>query len=187
MHTTTASTPQARQPASPPALAVDAKGVSLTFQTSDGQVEALSKVDLQVAAGEFVSLIGPSGCGKTTLLRVIADLEQPSAGTIAVNGVTPDEARLKRHYGYIFQAPALYPWRTIELNVMLPLEIMGIPAEERKARAARYLALVNLSGFERKFPWQLSGGMQQRASIARALTFEPALLLMDEPFGALDE
>ena len=118
---------------------------------------------------------------------MIADLEQPTAGTIAVNGVTPDEARLKRHYGYVFQAPALYPWRTIERNVMLPLEIMGYPAEERKARAARYLALVNLSGFERKFPWQLSGGMQQRASIARALSFDPALLLMDEPFGALDE
>jgi NitT/TauT family transport system ATP-binding protein len=183
MHTPIASGTESRQTA----LAVDAKGVSLTFETSDGQVEALSKIDLQIAAGDFVSFIGPSGCGKTTLLRVIADLEQPSAGTIAVNGVTPDEARLKRHYGYIFQAPALYPWRTIERNIMLPLEIMGIPAEERKVRAARYLALVNLSGFERKFPWQLSGGMQQRASIARALSFEPALLLMDEPFGALDE
>jgi NitT/TauT family transport system ATP-binding protein len=187
MHTTIASATQAEQPAEPPALAVDAKGVSLIFETSDGQVEALSKIDLRVAAGEFVSFIGPSGCGKTTLLRVIADLEQPSAGSIAVNGETPEEARLKRHYGYVFQAPALYPWRTVERNVMLPLEIMGIPAEERKARAARYLALVNLSGFARKFPWQLSGGMQQRASIARALSFDPALLLMDEPFGALDE
>src|SRR5271170_698275 len=146
MHTPIATGTQARRPAESPALAVDARGVSLTFQTSDGLVEALSKVDLQIAAGEFVSFIGPSGCGKTTLLRVIADLEQPSAGTIAVNGLTPDEARLKRHYGYIFQAPALYPWRTIERNVMLPLEIMGIPAEERRARAARYLALVNLSG-----------------------------------------
>jgi NitT/TauT family transport system ATP-binding protein len=187
MHTTIASATTAGHAAEPPALAVDAKGVSLTFETSDGQVEALSKIDLQVAAGEFVSFIGPSGCGKTTLLRVIADLEQPSAGSIAVNGETPEEARLKRHYGYVFQAPALYPWRTLERNVMLPLEIMGIPAEERKARAARYLALVNLSGFERKYPWQLSGGMQQRASIARALSFDPALLLMDEPFGALDE
>jgi NitT/TauT family transport system ATP-binding protein len=168
-------------------LAVDARGVSLTFETSDGPVEALSKIDLQVGAGDFVSLIGPSGCGKTTLLRLIADLEQPTKGTILVNGVTPDEARLKRQYGYIFQAPALYPWRTIERNVMLPLEIMGFSAGERRSRAERYLKLVNLAGFERKFPWQLSGGMQQRASIARALSFDPALLLMDEPFGALDE
>jgi NitT/TauT family transport system ATP-binding protein len=171
----------------PSTLAVDARGVSVTFETLDGDVEALAKVDLQVKAGDFVSLIGPSGCGKTTLLRVIADLEHPTEGTVLVNGVTPEEARLKRHYGYIFQAPALYPWRTIERNVMLPLEVMGFAAEERKARAAHYLKLVNLAGFERKFPWQLSGGMQQRASIARALSFEPALLLMDEPFGALDE
>jgi NitT/TauT family transport system ATP-binding protein len=168
-------------------LAVDARGVSLTFETSDGDVQALSKVDLQVKAGDFVSFIGPSGCGKTTLLRIIADLEQPTEGTVLVNGVTPEQARLERYYGYIFQAPALYPWRTVERNVVLPLEIMGFPLAERKARAARYLKLVNLAGFERKFPWQLSGGMQQRASIARALTFEPALLLMDEPFGALDE
>jgi NitT/TauT family transport system ATP-binding protein len=167
--------------------AVDIRDASLTFETSDGEVEALSKVDLQVAAGDFVSLIGPSGCGKTTLLRVIADLEQPTAGTVLVNGVSPHEARVRRQYGYVFQAPALYPWRTVERNVMLPLEVMGFDASERKARARRYLELVNLSGFERKFPWQLSGGMQQRASIARALSFDPALLLMDEPFGALDE
>jgi NitT/TauT family transport system ATP-binding protein len=173
--------------AAPSALAVDARGVSLTFETSDGDVQALAKVDLQVGAGDFVSFIGPSGCGKTTLLRIIADLEQPTEGTVLVNGTTPERARLGRYYGYIFQAPALYPWRTIERNVMLPLEIMGFSSEQRKARAARYLKLVNLAGFERKFPWQLSGGMQQRASIARALTFEPALLLMDEPFGALDE
>jgi NitT/TauT family transport system ATP-binding protein len=168
-------------------LAVDIRDLSLTFETSDGQVNALAGVDLQIAEGEFVSFIGPSGCGKTTLLRIIADLEQPTAGTIQVNGVSPEEARLKRAYGYVFQAPALYPWRTLEQNVMLPLELMGISPEERKERAARYLALVNLSGFERKFPWQLSGGMQQRASIARALSFDPMLLLMDEPFGALDE
>jgi NitT/TauT family transport system ATP-binding protein len=169
------------------ALAVDARGVSLTFQTGDGEVQALANVNLQVADGDFVSFIGPSGCGKTTLLRVIADLEHPTAGTILVNGITPGEARRQRHYGYIFQAPALYPWRTVERNVMLPLEIMGFDAKERRARTERYLKLVNLSGFERKFPWQLSGGMQQRASIARALSFDPALLLMDEPFGALDE
>ncbi len=169
------------------ALAVDARGVSLTFQTGDGEVQALADVDLQIGEGDFVSFIGPSGCGKTTLLRVIADLQRPTAGTILVNGVTPERARLQRHYGYIFQAPALYPWRTIERNVMLPLEIMGFDAKARRERMERYLKLVNLSGFERKFPWQLSGGMQQRASIARALSFDPALLLMDEPFGALDE
>jgi NitT/TauT family transport system ATP-binding protein len=169
------------------ALAIDIRDVSLTFETSDGTVDALSKVDLQVAAGDFVSFIGPSGCGKTTLLRIVADLQRPTSGTLLVNGMSPEEARLQRRYGYIFQAPALYPWRTIERNVMLPLEVMGFPAAERRERARRYLELVGLSGFERKFPWQLSGGMQQRASIARALSFDPALLLMDEPFGALDE
>jgi len=176
-----------RPEAIPQALAVHAKGVSLTFQTADGEVRALSGVDLDVAKGDFVSFIGPSGCGKTTLLRVIADLERPTAGAILVNGVPAEKARLGRHYGYVFQAPALYPWRTIERNVALPLEIMGYDGADRRDRVERYLKLVNLSGFERKFPWQLSGGMQQRASIARALSFDPALLLMDEPFGALDE
>lgn len=173
--------------ATAPALAIDVRAVSLTFHASDGDVQALSKVDLQVGNGDFVSIIGPSGCGKTTLLRIIADLQQPDAGTISINGVSPERARLGRHYGYIFQAPALYPWRTIERNVALPLEIMGFDAAERRRRTEHYLKLVNLSGFERKFPWQLSGGMQQRVSIARALSFDPALLLMDEPFGALDE
>ncbi|MFO1149829.1 MAG: ABC transporter ATP-binding protein [Alsobacter sp.] len=166
---------------------ISARGLSLTYDTGDGAVQALSNVELDIAPGEFVSLIGPSGCGKTTLLRVIADLETPTGGSITVNGVSPHEARLKRSYGYVFQAPALYPWRTIARNVSLPLEIMGYPKAERAARVARNLELVNLSGFERKFPWQLSGGMQQRASIARALSFDPHLLLMDEPFGALDE
>ncbi|MEH2478953.1 NitT/TauT family transport system ATP-binding protein [Nitrobacteraceae bacterium AZCC 2146] len=168
-------------------LAVDVSNVSLTFDTADGKVEALSNVSLQIADGEFVSFIGPSGCGKTTMLRVIADLQQPTSGSLTVNGMTADQARLSRAYGYVFQAPALFPWRTIEANLKLPLEIMGYSEGERKALAARYLALVNLTGFERKFPWQLSGGMQQRVSIARALSFDPALLLMDEPFGALDE
>ena len=177
----------AQRPAPERLLAVDVRDVSLTFETSDGKVEALCGIDLQVAQREFVSFIGPSGCGKTTLLRIIADLEQPTAGTVTVNGMSPEAARRRRDYGYIFQAPALYPWRTIERNVMLPLEVMGFSREERRARAQRYLSLVNLSGFERKFPWQLSGGMQQRTSIARALSFDPALLLMDEPFGALDE
>ena len=169
------------------ALTVDMRGVSLTFETRDGEVEALANVNLQISDGDFVSFIGPSGCGKTTLMRIIADLQKPTAGTILINGISPEQARLQRHYGYIFQAPALYPWRTIERNVALPLEIMGFDAKERRERVDRYLKLVNLSGFERKFPWQLSGGMQQRASIARALSFDPALLLMDEPFGALDE
>jgi NitT/TauT family transport system ATP-binding protein len=168
-------------------LVVDARNVSLAFETRDGGVEALANVDLQIAEGDFVSLIGPSGCGKTTLLRLIADLERPSAGTLLVNGVSAEEARLRRAYGYMFQAPGLYPWRTIRENVMLPLEVMGFPRSERRERADRYLELVNLAGFERKYPWQLSGGMQQRASLARALSFDPALLLMDEPFGALDE
>ncbi|BBE71877.1 ABC transporter ATP-binding protein [Oharaeibacter diazotrophicus] len=166
---------------------IDVRGLSLTFQTADGPVHALKDVDLAVEKGDFVSFIGPSGCGKTTLLRVIADLEQPTAGTIAVNGVSPEQARLARAYGYVFQAAALYPWRTIARNVALPLEIMGLSKAEQDARIARNLALVNLAGFEKKFPWQLSGGMQQRASIARALAVEPDLLLMDEPFGALDE
>jgi NitT/TauT family transport system ATP-binding protein len=168
-------------------LAVAMKGVSLTFQTADGPVFALSDVDLTIGKGEFVSFIGPSGCGKTTLLRIVADLEQATGGSVLVNGVSPEAARLSRQYGYVFQAPALYPWRTVERNVMLPLEVFGMPEAERRERAKRYLGLVNLAGFERKFPWQLSGGMQQRASIARALCFDPQLLLMDEPFGALDE
>jgi NitT/TauT family transport system ATP-binding protein len=166
---------------------IDITGLSLTFMTNDGPVEALSGINLKVGRGEFVSLIGPSGCGKTTLLRVIADLEKPTGGRIEVNGVSPQEAREKRAYGYVFQAPALYPWRNIARNVALPLEIMGLSREERRKRVAANLDLVNLTGFERKFPWQLSGGMQQRASIARALSVEPDLLLMDEPFGALDE
>jgi len=169
------------------ANAIAASSLNLVFQTGDGPVHALSDVDLEVAPGDFVSFIGPSGCGKTTLLRVIADLEQPTSGAIAVNGMTPREARLNRAYGYVFQAAGLYPWRTIEKNVRLPLEVMGYPAEERAAQVARVLDLVGLGGFGRMFPWQLSGGMQQRASIARALAFDADLLLMDEPFGALDE
>jgi NitT/TauT family transport system ATP-binding protein len=166
---------------------IAARDLSLVFQTNDGPVHALSSVTLDIARGEFVSFIGPSGCGKTTLLRVIADLEQPTSGAISVNGMTPEQARMKRAYGYVFQAAALYPWRTIEKNVSLPLEIMGLPKAEQQERVKRTLALVNLTGFEKKYPWQLSGGMQQRASIARALSFDADLLLMDEPFGALDE
>ena len=168
-------------------VVIKTQKLDLTFQTNDGPVHALSNIDLQINRGEFVSFIGPSGCGKTTLLRVIADLEQPTGGSISVNGVSPGEARLARAYGYVFQAAALYPWRTIGANVLLPLEVMGMAKGEREERVAKNLDLVNLTGFEKKFPWQLSGGMQQRASIARALSFDPDMLLMDEPFGALDE
>lgn len=164
---------------------IDARDLSLTFTTADGPVYALQGINLTVNDGDFVSFIGPSGCGKTTLLRVIADLEQATAGTISVNGMSPAQARMARSYGYVFQAPALYPWRTVEKNVGLPLEIMG--TADAASRVKRNLELVNLAGFEKKFPWQLSGGMQQRVSIARALAVEPKLLLMDEPFGALDE
>ncbi len=166
---------------------IEARKLGLVFQTNDGPVQALADVDLAIGKGEFVSFIGPSGCGKTTLLRVIADLEKPTAGTISVNGMTPEQAREARAYGYVFQAAALFPWRTIERNVALPLEVMGLARSEQAARIKRTLDLVNLSGFEKKYPWQLSGGMQQRASIARALAFDADLLLMDEPFGALDE
>ncbi|WP_416795594.1 ABC transporter ATP-binding protein [Ciceribacter azotifigens] len=170
-----------------PSSVVSAKDLSLVFQTNDGPVHALSNVDLEVEKGDFVSFIGPSGCGKTTFLRVIADLEKHTSGAITVNGMTPENARKDRSYGYVFQAAALYPWRTIEKNIALPLEIMGYGKEEQRRRIEETLKLVNLTGFGKKFPWQLSGGMQQRASIARALAFDADLLLMDEPFGALDE
>jgi NitT/TauT family transport system ATP-binding protein len=170
-----------------PQTAIEIEGLSLSFDTADGPVQALSNVSLTIKRGDFVSFIGPSGCGKTTLLRVVADLESPTSGVIRVNGLTPENARASRAYGYVFQAPALYPWRTVARNIALPLEIMGFSRKEREARIAKGLDLVNLSGFGAKYPWQLSGGMQQRASIARALSFDPDLLLMDEPFGALDE
>jgi len=166
---------------------IDISQLSLVFPTSDGDVHALDDIGLQVNAGDFVSFIGPSGCGKTTLLRVIADLETPTSGHISVNGLSPEQARLARAYGYVFQSASLYPWRTIAKNIALPLEIMGLGKAVIAERVERNLSLVNLAGFEKKYPWQLSGGMQQRASIARALAVEPDLLLMDEPFGALDE
>ncbi|WP_040610343.1 ABC transporter ATP-binding protein [Oceaniovalibus guishaninsula] len=168
-------------------MVVEARRLDLTFQTADGPVQALSDVSLDIRAGDFVSFIGPSGCGKTTFLRVIAGLEEATGGSVSVNGMTPDEARRARAYGYVFQAAGLYPWRTIGRNVKLPLEIMGFDRAEQDRRMRDVLRLVELEGFERKYPWQLSGGMQQRASIARALAFDAALLLMDEPFGALDE
>ena len=153
----------------------------------DGITNVVDGVNLKIPDGAYCCFLGPSGCGKTTMLRVIADLQQPTSGSLLVNGMSAEAARLARSYGYVFQAPALFPWRTIEKNLKLPLEIMGFSEAEQRQRAEHYLSLVNLKGFERKFPWQLSGGMQQRVSIARALSFDPALLLMDEPFGALDE
>jgi NitT/TauT family transport system ATP-binding protein len=166
---------------------ISAKNLDLTFQTNDGPVHALQDVSLDINKGDFVSFIGPSGCGKTTFLRVVAALEQPTGGSVIVNGMSPEEARRARAYGYVFQAAGLYPWRTIRGNIRLPLEIMGFPKADQEAHIDKVLDLVDLRGFGKKFPWQLSGGMQQRASIARALAFDADILLMDEPFGALDE
>jgi len=169
---------------------VEIQGVSKIFAAS-GQgarpVEALVGIDLSVAAGEFISLIGPSGCGKSTLLRIVGDLTAPTSGTVKVNGKPAPQARRDRDYGMVFQAPILFDWRSVQGNVELPLEINGTAKAERARRAAELLALVELSDFAHHYPWQLSGGMQQRAAIARALVLDPAILLMDEPFGALDE
>ncbi len=171
----------------PGALTVEVRDVSVVYPAREHTVTALDHVSLDVREGEFISLIGPSGCGKTTLLRVVADLERISSGRVSVNGLTTAEARMARAYGYVFQAPALFPWRTVLANVCLPLEIHGTPRDEARTTALDQLERVGLKGFEGKYPWQLSGGMQQRVSIARALSFEPRLLMMDEPFGALDE
>ena len=169
---------------------VEIQGVSKIFAaTGQGArpVEALVGIDLSVAAGEFISLIGPSGCGKSTLLRIVGDLTAPTSGTVKVNGKPAPQARRDRDYGMVFQAPILFDWRSVQGNVELPLEINGTAKAERERRAAELLALVELTDFAHHYPWQLSGGMQQRAAIARALVLDPAILLMDEPFGALDE
>ena len=162
-------------------------GVSKTYPSQAGETEALQDVTLTVERGEFVSLIGPSGCGKSTLLRIVGDLVAPSAGSVTVNGKAAEAARLERDYGIVFQAPVLYDWRTVEANVGLPLEVIGRPRSEREERVRALLRMVGLEAFRRHYPWQLSGGMQQRVAIARALVTNPAILLMDEPFGALDE
>jgi len=167
---------------------ISVRNLSKIFKGTDGQqVHALADINLDIAPGEFVSFIGPSGCGKSTLLRVIADLTDATSGTVTVNGKTPAQARKDRDYGFVFQSATLYDWRTVLKNVQLPLEIMRYPREKREQRAREMLQLVELGDFASKYPWQLSGGMQQRVSIARALAFEPQILLMDEPFGALDE
>jgi NitT/TauT family transport system ATP-binding protein len=163
---------------------VELKDVSKQFK---GGTVALQGIDLDIEQGEFISLIGPSGCGKSTLLRVIGDLVEPSSGTVTVNGKRARQARQDHDYGIVFQDAVLYDWRTVSKNVALPLELAGWDREKRRKRVDEMLDLVELRGFEDHHPWQLSGGMQQRVSIARALSFDPALLLMDEPFGALDE
>lgn len=166
-------------------VVVSARDVSKTFGSAG--VTALQNIDLDVERGEFISLIGPSGCGKSTLLRVIGDLVEPTAGEILVNGKTAHRARLDRDYGIVFQAAVLSDWRTVAKNIALPLELLRWDRARRADRVKQMVELVELEGFEKSFPWQLSGGMQQRVAIARALSFSPALLLMDEPFGALDE
>jgi NitT/TauT family transport system ATP-binding protein len=185
-----ASTAAPTAAASTAGSVVDLRGVGKRFQGQGKDataVEALRDVDLAIGQGEFISLIGPSGCGKSTLLRIIADLTSVSAGTVTVNGKPARQARLDHDYGMVFQAPVLFDWRTVRGNVELPLEIIGTDKAERRAKADAMLELVELAGFADHHPWQLSGGMQQRAAIARALALDPAILLMDEPFGALDE
>jgi NitT/TauT family transport system ATP-binding protein len=173
----------------PPARpVVQVAGVNKVFETAGGgRTSALEDIDLAIGADEFVSLIGPSGCGKSTLLRLIGDLTSPTSGTVTVNGKPARQARLDRDYGIVFQSPVLFDWRTVQANVALPLEVKGTPGAERDERVRSMLELVELKDFARHYPYQLSGGMQQRVSIARALALEPSILLMDEPFGALDE
>ena len=164
---------------------VEAHNVSKVFGSGNAQVRALDDITLEIGSREFISLIGPSGCGKSTFLRLIGDLLTPTAGTLLINGKSPQQARLDRDYGIVFQSSTLLDWRTVSKNVELPLEIMDI--DDRGAAASKMLELVQLDDFADHYPWQLSGGMQQRVAIARALVFKPSLLLMDEPFGALDE
>jgi len=166
---------------------VEINGVSKVFETAAGRTHALEDIDLSIREGEFVSLIGPSGCGKSTLLRLIGDLTSPTTGSVTINGKPAHRARMDRDYGIVFQAPVLFDWRTVQANVGLPLEVKGVGKTEREARVQAMLELVELKDFARHHPYQLSGGMQQRVSIARALALEPSILLMDEPFGALDE
>ncbi|MEP7284239.1 MAG: ABC transporter ATP-binding protein [Chloroflexota bacterium] len=174
--------------AAPVAPIVSFKGVNRRFKTAGGQVvNALHDINLDIYPAEFVSIIGPSGCGKSTLLRIAADLLPPSDGEVVVNGKTPNQARLNREYGMVFQAAVLYEWRSVLKNIQLPLEVMKWPAAERESRSREMLSMVELADFANHYPWQLSGGMQQRVAIARALAFKPSILLMDEPFGALDE
>ena len=181
--------PTSVKPQTPaPGPVVSLKNVNQIFGNgTDNQTVALQDIHLDIQAGEFISLIGPSGCGKSTLLRVVGDLIAPTNGDVKVNGKPAPQARLDRDYGMVFQSPVLFEWRSVQHNVELPLEVLKINKAERQRRAKEMLDLVELGKFTQHYPWQLSGGMQQRVAIARALAFKPALLLMDEPFGALDE
>jgi NitT/TauT family transport system ATP-binding protein len=170
------------------AAVIELRNVSMVYRNTAGkEVEALRKVSIDIKKGEFVSLLGPSGCGKTTLLRIIADLLEPTSGTVSISGQTPRETRLQKKYGIVFQSPVLFDWRTVRANIRLPLELMKVTREEQKRRIDGQLELVGLTEFANSYPWQLSGGMQQRVGIARALAIKPEFLLMDEPFSALDE
>ena len=169
------------------ATVITVENLNMIYRGRGTETVALKDANLEIKEGEFVSLIGPSGCGKTTLLKLIADLVQATSGKLVVAGKDPRTARLDREYGYVFQAPTLLDWRSVEKNVMLPLEIMKYSKEKQNKTAQRLLQMVGLEDFHKQYPWQLSGGMQQRVSIARALAFDPKILLMDEPFGALDE
>jgi len=166
---------------------VSMRDVTLRYGPEADGVVALSHVDLNITDGEFISVVGPSGCGKSTMMRLVADLLQPTEGEVLLRGKSPREARLRREIGMVFQSPVLFDWRSVLRNIELPMEVIGSSRSERRARAKEMLELVGLDKFGSKYPWQLSGGMQQRVSIARALTFDPLILLMDEPFGALDE
>ena len=165
------------------------ENLSVKFPDKDGgePVAALQDVSLEIRQGEFIAMVGPSGCGKTTLLRTIADLQQPSSGSISVRGQSPQEIRLQKKYGIVFQSPVLYDWRTVRRNVCMPMELMGLPKKYRTATVTEMLELVGLYEAGKKYPHELSGGMQQRVGIARALAIKPEILLMDEPFSALDE
>ncbi len=170
-------------------IEISIRNLNVSFPDKDGgePVNALQNINLDIKQGEFISLLGPSGCGKTTLLRTIADLQQPTSGEISVRGLSPREIRLQKKYGIVFQNPVLYDWRTVRRNVCMPMELMGIPKKDRTARVTKMLELVGLMEFGKKYPHELSGGMQQRVGIARALAIKPEILLMDEPFSALDE
>ena len=168
-------------------IAVLLEQVNKTYHNGTQAVAALRDLSLSVADGEFLALIGPSGCGKSTLLRLVADLEQIDSGRIAVFGKLPAQARRDRDYGIVFQVPVLFDWRSVQANIEVPLEVAGVSAHERQQRAQALLRLIGLADFATAYPWQLSGGMQQRVALARALALQPPLLLMDEPFGALDE
>lgn len=170
-------------------IEIKIEDLCISFPDKEGgaPITALKNINLDIRQGEFISLLGPSGCGKTTLLRTIADLQQPTSGSISVRGQSPREIRMQKKYGIVFQNPVLYDWRTVRRNVCMPMEMMGIPKKERTARVTKMLELVGLMEFGKKYPHQLSGGMQQRVGIARALAVKPEILLMDEPFSALDE